>query len=76
MKDIPCRVTLDTNEFYHNLVERDPEILEQVDEAISQCSQIIEMLENNELELYPEEAKELADELHSVKEYVRGSIKE
>ena len=77
MKEIPCRVQVDTDDYYRDLKEvLDNSTLRSLDSIIRYANQISDLTENYELELYEDELLELKDNLRMVKEYIENSIKE
>lgn len=66
--DIPCRVSLDTEEYHREYYEKPQELIDI-------CCEIVEILDNQELSLYDEEIVELEREMDRMKERVANSTK-
>lgn len=76
--DIPCRVTVDLNEYYGNSeVDYPSDIVAwKADLAVQHCESIIEMLEVSGLDMYDEEMKELEQKLRRIRDNMECYIKE
>lgn len=75
--DVPDRVNIDLlHEELRTSVEEETEVSKQLDKVSTICMQIVDIVENNELLLYKEEAEELKDELASLRDYLKDNIKE
>ena len=62
--NMKCRVDLETKDYHMNLTdEKSISLNRNLEVAVSYCVQIIDLIENNELELYKEEAEELQRDL-------------
>jgi len=77
MKEIPDKVTLDTNEYHMNLKDyysRGYNNDDLISKAISHCVQLINLFENEELDFYEDELKDIVKTIERLKDRVENSV--